>query len=182
MNVARLTIIGNLTRDPESRSLPSGQTVVNFSVAVNERFGQREDTYFFRVEAWGKTGEIAERFLRKGSMVFVEGRFKADEFTTRDGEKRQSYGVVANQIVLGPKRDSDGGGGGGGRSWDDRGASRAHEPGYEYESGSGGGGGHNEPPRRQAPPPREEYSRETYNDPPAQPAGGESNTEDDLPF
>ncbi|MCC5875202.1 MAG: single-stranded DNA-binding protein [Candidatus Sumerlaeia bacterium] len=169
MNLNRIQIIGNLTRDPEGRSTQSGARVVNFTVAVNEKYGQREDTIFLKVEAWNKTGEIAERFLRKGSMVYVEGRLKLDEYEARDGQKRRDPVVVANNIVLGPK--GRGGEGGGGYD-DDRGGRsdyRDEEPrrdSYQRE----------EAPSRK----HDEYNQE-HNQPSA-PSGQGDSTEDDLPF
>jgi len=94
--------MGNLTRDPEVRYLPSGRAVCDLGMAVNRRFrgsdGQdREETCFVNVTAWGWQAEAVGRDLRKGSPVFVDGRLKFDQWE-RDGQKHSRLSVVAQVI------------------------------------------------------------------------------------
>ncbi|MBI1292547.1 single-stranded DNA-binding protein [bacterium] len=168
MDLNRILLIGNLTRDPEARNTPSGAVVTKFDIAVNDRSRGRdkEETMFIRVETWNKTAEIANQYLRKGSSVLVEGRLKIDEYETRDGQKRRDPVVVADRISLGPKREGAAGESGGGST-----SYRREEaaPRSEYRPAADS---------RRAPEP----ARGQYSDV-GDIGGGESaNTEDDLPF
>lgn len=102
-------IIGNLTRDPEIRNTPSGQTVTSFSVATNfvwnDQSGQQQSrTEFHNVIAWRKLGEICGQYLSKGMKVYIEGRLQTSEWTGQDGAKRQRTEIIAdNMIILTPK-------------------------------------------------------------------------------
>ena len=102
-------IIGNLTRDPEIRNTPSGQTVTSFSVATNfvwnDQSGQQQSrTEFHNVIAWRKLGEICGDYLSKGMKVYIEGRLQTSEWTGQDGAKRQRTEIIAdNMIILTPK-------------------------------------------------------------------------------
>ncbi len=108
--VSRITLIGNLGRDPEVSYLPSSALKVQFSMAVNRRFRdqsgqQQESTTWFRVSAFGRLAEtmvnLTERgFLKKGTQVFIDGRFEAREYQDRDGNSRTSLDVVANEMQL----------------------------------------------------------------------------------
>lgn len=124
MSLAKVTIIGNLGRDPETRYTPSGALNVQFSVASSRRWrdsqGQdQENTTWFRVTAWGRLAEtmvtLSERgALTKGKQVYVEGRIEAREFTGNDGQVRTSLDVNANEIqLLGSRQDNQGGSFGG---------------------------------------------------------------------
>lgn len=109
----KITIIGNLGRDPEMRYLPSGDPVTSFSVATSERFRtrdgqQQERTTWFRVSAFGKLAETCNQFLHKGSYVYVEGTLSQQEYTDREGVQRQSLEVRAREMRMLDKR-SDGG-------------------------------------------------------------------------
>ena len=118
MAFCKIMIIGNLGRDPEMRYTPSGQPVTQFSVAVNHsttrRPGRRvdEETDWFRVSVCGDRAERAAEQLRKGNRVFVEGRFQTREFEGKDGQKRTSLDVTADNVISLEKRgrDDDGGG------------------------------------------------------------------------
>jgi len=105
----RAQIIGNLTRDPDLRVIPSGQSVANFAVATNRRWtdksgNQQEDTQFHEIVAWGKLGEIAQKLLSKGKKVYVEGRLQTRSWEAQDGAKRQRTEIVADNIIaLSPK-------------------------------------------------------------------------------
>lgn len=108
----RVQLIGNLGRDPETRELPSGAKVCQFSVAVNRRWRStdgepREATDWFQVEAWGRLGEICQEYLHKGSLVFLEGRLQTDRYE-HEGETRYSTRVVAQSMqMLDRKSDAD---------------------------------------------------------------------------
>lgn len=99
----RVLLIGNLTRDPELRYIPSGQAVTTFTVAVNRTYtagsGERkEETSFIRVVVWARRAEVCNEYLRKGSPVFVEGRLQSRTWEAQDGTKRSSIEVVASNV------------------------------------------------------------------------------------
>ena len=99
----RVFLIGNLTRDPELRYLPSGQAVTNFTVAVNRAYTsqageKKEEVSFIRVVVWARRAEVCNEYLRKGSPVFVEGRLQSRSWEAPDGSKRSSIEVVANNV------------------------------------------------------------------------------------
>ncbi len=97
-----VTLVGNLTRDPELRYTNGGQGVTSFGLAVNRRYqanGEwQEKTSFFNVTAWGQLGENAAASLNKGSRCIVFGRLEQREYETREGEKRSVVEVVADEI------------------------------------------------------------------------------------
>ena len=102
-NLNRVLLIGNLTRDPELRYVPSGQAVTTFTIAVNRVYlattGERkEETSFVRVVVWAKRAEVCHEYLRKGSPVFVEGRLQSRNWDAPDGTKRSTIEVVANNV------------------------------------------------------------------------------------
>ena len=118
MSVNKVILVGNLGRDPEVRSTPSGQSVCNFSLATTERFtgrdGQsRENTEWHKVVVWGKPADACGRYLKQGSQAYVEGRITTREYEARDGSgKRQRTEVVAQRVqFLGgrPSASSDDG-------------------------------------------------------------------------
>lgn len=142
MDLNKVFLIGNLTRDPETRHTQSGQQVTNFTIAVNERSRgkQNETTMFIKVDCWGKTAELAAQYLIKGQEVLVEGRLKIEEYETREGQKRRDPAVTADRVNFGRKPREDGGGygGGGGGDYQQRSSSppeRAQEPSYNYDEG-----------------------------------------------
>ena len=101
----RLTIIGNLTRDPETRTTQSGKTVCSFTVAVSKaRTGQAQEADFFKVSAWNKLAENCQQFLAKGRKVCVVGPVSANVYQANDGTSRVSLEVMANEVeFLSPK-------------------------------------------------------------------------------
>jgi single-strand DNA-binding protein len=112
---SKVSIIGNLGRDPEMRYTPNGRPVTEFSVAVNQSTKNQqtgewvEATDWFRITVWGDRAERTAEQLHKGSRVFVEGRFRTREFETRDGQKRTSLEVTADSVVnLDPRAREDG--------------------------------------------------------------------------
>ncbi len=105
MNLNRAQIIGNLTRDPESRTTPTGQTVCNFSVATssswNNAQGQKQErTEYHPIVAWGKLAEICTQYLGKGRKVYVEGRLQTREWEAQDGSKKQRTEIVAENMIM----------------------------------------------------------------------------------
>jgi len=97
-----VTLVGNITRDPELRFTPAGQAVATFGMAVNRRYqknGQwEEQTSFFNVTAWGTLGENASNSLRKGARILVSGRLEQRSWETQEGDKRSVVEVVADEI------------------------------------------------------------------------------------
>jgi len=97
-----ITLVGNLTRDPELRFTATGRGVASFGIAVGRRYqvnGEwKEDTSYFNVTAWGQLGENASATLSKGMRCVVSGRLEQREFNNREGEKRSAIEVVADEI------------------------------------------------------------------------------------
>ncbi|OHB09653.1 MAG: single-stranded DNA-binding protein [Candidatus Zambryskibacteria bacterium RIFCSPLOWO2_12_FULL_45_14] len=110
MYINKAIIYGNLTRDPELKSLPSGTVVVNFSVATNrtwkDKNGQKqEDVEYHNVVAFGRTAETINQYMKKGSGIYVEGRIQTRNWNAADGTKKYRTEIVADRIQFGPKRD-----------------------------------------------------------------------------
>ncbi len=132
----RVVLLGNLTRDPELRYIGSGMAVSDIGLAVNDRVKRNdqwvEETTFVDVTLWGRTAEVANEYLSKGSSVLIEGRLKLDSWE-KDGQKRTKLKVVAERMqMVGGKGGGGQAGGGGGAA--NRGASRDESP--EYSSAS----------------------------------------------
>lgn len=104
-----MTIIGNLVRDPELRTTPSGKNVCTFTVAVNRRVAQKEETDFFRVSAWEKTGELCQRYLSKGRKVAVVGPVSLNSYTANNGENRANLEVYAETVEFLSARSEESG-------------------------------------------------------------------------
>ena len=129
----KITIVGNLGRDPEMRYTPSGQAVTNISVATSRRWttndGERADeTTWFRVSVWGRQGETVNQYLSKGSKVLVEGRLNPDPqtggpkiWTRQDGTSGSTFEITANRVVFL--------------------SSKAENEAYQAQSGDGGSQG-----------------------------------------
>jgi single-strand DNA-binding protein len=119
-NINRVVLTGNLTRDPELRSLPSGMSVCSLRIACNTRrknnsTGDWEDKpNFFDVTVWGAQGENCARFLAKGRPVALDGRLEWREWEDQNKNKRQSIEIIADAVQFLGGRDDAGGGGGGG--------------------------------------------------------------------
>jgi single-strand DNA-binding protein len=117
MSFNKITIVGNLGRDPELRYTPQGNAVCNFSMATNEKrrdkSGESQDvTTWFRVTLWGKQAENASKFLTKGSSVYIEGRLRVEEWSDRDGKSRYTLEVQATDMqFLGGSRGEEFSGG-----------------------------------------------------------------------
>ncbi|MBI2984628.1 MAG: single-stranded DNA-binding protein [Candidatus Kerfeldbacteria bacterium] len=106
MDLNKVTLIGNMVRDPESRSLPSGQNITRFSLATNYAWQdaktktKKEAVDFHDVIAWGKLGQIVQQYVKKGSKLYVEGRLRNRKYTTKDGQKRTAKEVVADNMIM----------------------------------------------------------------------------------
>ncbi len=110
-----ITIMGRLTRDPELRRTGSGIAVASFTLAVDRDFGKNEngerETDFIDCVAWRQTGEFVSKYFTKGRMAVVSGRLQIRGWTDKDGNKRRSAEVVADNVYFGDsKRDADNGG------------------------------------------------------------------------
>ena len=166
-NINRVIITGNLTRDPELRSLPSGMSVCSLRIASNTRRkdGQSgewvDKPNYFDVTIWGKQGENAAQYLSKGRPVALDGRLEWREYTDKEGNNRQAVEIVADNVqFLGGREEGAGAGGGG------------------YGGGAGNGGF---TPRSDIPVDTGDFA--------AAPAGGNGNgspasapADDDIPF
>ncbi len=142
-SVNKVILIGNLGRDPEARTMQNGGKVVSFSIATSESWndknsGERKDkTQWHRIAIFNeKLGEIAEKYLKKGSTVYVEGTLESRKYTDKDGQERETTEVVLGrfrgELTLLGGRNSEGGssfssgarsGGGGSPSWEPPGGS-----------------------------------------------------------
>lgn len=103
MSFNKITLVGNLGRDPELRYTPQGTPVCSFSMATNERrkdkTGEMQDqTTWFRVTLWGRQAETASQYLAKGRPVYIEGRLRVEEWTDRDGKPRHTLEVHATDM------------------------------------------------------------------------------------
>jgi single-strand DNA-binding protein len=138
MSVNKVILVGRLGRDPETRFTGGGQAVANFSVATDETYkdknGERQKrTEWHKIVVWGKQAEIAQQYLKKGSLIFVEGRIQSREWQDKEGQKRTSFEIVATNFrMLGGRGDGAAAGGG---------ASRAAAVGGSHDDFEGGGGG-----------------------------------------
>ena len=112
-----ITIMGRLTRDPELRTTQAGVSVTSFTVAVDRDFGGRDggerQTDFIDIVAWRQQAEFASKFFTKGSMAIVTGRLQIRDWTDRDGNKRTSAEVVADNVYFGDSKRDRGENGGG---------------------------------------------------------------------
>lgn len=141
-------IVGRLGADPELRHTKSNTAVCNFSVATDESYTNRhndervDDTEWHRVVVWGKQGERCDQYLRKGSLVFVEGKYRSREWEDREGNKRKTWELVARLVKFLSDWGDDGQGSGrgdsGGRSGgggEQRGGRRRSRNAPEFDDG-----------------------------------------------
>jgi len=173
-SVNKVILVGNLGRDPEARNMPSGGKVVSFSVATSETWNDRasgerkEKTQWHRIAIFNeRLGEIAEKYLRKGSKVFIEGQLESRKYTDKDGQEREAFEVVIGRFK-GELTLLDGRGGGGAEAGEGGGYERASSGGSrggyggDRDRGGNGGGG-----------------RQGWDKPKG---GGGSNLDDEIPF
>lgn len=138
----KVLLMGNLTRDPEVRSLPSGQTVTELGVASNRTYTaggpggeKKEEVTFVDVTFWGKAGEVIAQYLNKGDPIFIEGRLNFRQWEAKDGSgKRSKLSVTGENFQFVGGRNERGGGGGAG------GGSRGMQSGGASAGGDAGGG------------------------------------------
>ena len=168
-SVNKVIVVGNLGRDPEMRTFPSGDQVANVTVATTDKWKDkqsgemREATEWHRIVFNGRLAEIAGQYLRKGSQVYVEGSLRTRKWTDQAGVEKFTTEIRADQMQMLGSRQGMGGGGGGGQ--DD-------------------GGGYDAPPQRQAMAPRAPASAPAPRAPAQQPraASGFDDMDDDIPF
>src|SRR3954452_21411670 len=140
----KVILMGNLTRDPQLKYLPSQTAVTEFGLACNRKFKtqageDKEEVTFVDCTAFGRTGEVINQYFTKGKLIFIEGRLKYDQWEDKQGGgKRSKITVVVDNFQFIGGRDGGGGGGGGGGG---------HSQSYESE----GGGEDQRPAPRQAP-------------------------------
>lgn len=170
----KVLLMGNLTRDPQLKYLPSQTAVAEFGLACNRKFRlqsgeDKEEVTFIDCTAFGKQAEVINQWCQKGKPIFIEGRLKYDQWDDKQGGGKRSKltVVVENFQFLGSRNDGGGGGGGGGG----------------YDSGGGGEESHEAPPQRRPanrPPPRAPAPRPQQAEPPF---GDEQQfKDDDIPF
>ncbi len=139
----RVILVGNLTRDPELKYIPSGTAVSEIGLAVNDRVKRGdqwvEEATFVDVTLWGRTAEVANEYLSKGSSCLIEGRLKLDTWE-KDGQKRSKLRVVAEKMQM---LSGGGKGGGGGGSRGGGGGHQQQAQGGSYDQG---------PPQESMPP------------------------------
>ena len=108
MNLNKVFVMGNLTRDPEFRQTPTGQSVCTISIATNSFFTSRtgekqKKAEFHTVILWGRQAEIANQFLRKGASALVEGRIQTRSWNDKEGKPRKTTEIVGERLQLGPR-------------------------------------------------------------------------------
>jgi single-strand DNA-binding protein len=108
MNLNKVFLIGRLTKDPEIKNLPSGKNLCQISLATDRFFTdkegkKRQETEFHNVILFGRLAEIASQYLKKGSLVFIEGRLRTRNWEDNSGNKRSRTEIVAEKMQLGPK-------------------------------------------------------------------------------
>lgn len=171
--INKVILVGNLGADPETRAMPSGTTVANLRIATSESWRdkqsgeQQERTEWHRVVLFGRLGEIAAEYLKKGSQVYIEGSLRTRKWQDKQGQERYSTEIVGNDMQMLGGRGGGGGAAGGGGDFE-RGASGGSGGGRGGRSSAGGGAG------------------EPYPDEYAHSSGGGSGKaedfDDDIPF
>ncbi len=167
-SVNKVIIVGNLGRDPETRSFPNGDQVANVTIATTDRYKDKtsgemkEITEWHRVSFFGRLAEIAGQYLRKGSQVYVEGSLRTRKWTDKDGIEKYSTEIRADSMQMLGSRQGMGGGGGGG----------------------GDDGGYDAPQQRSAPAARAPAAapRQAPAAAPAKSSSGFDDMDDDIPF
>ena len=112
MNLNKAILIGRLTKDPEVRTIPSGQSVAKFGLATNRvwnKDGQKqEQVEFHNIVAWGRLAEIAGQYMKKGGLVMIEGRIQTRSWQGQDGNTKYMTEIVAENIQMGPRSQGSG--------------------------------------------------------------------------
>jgi single-strand DNA-binding protein len=116
MSVNKVILVGRLGRDPEIRYTSGGQAVANFSMATDESFKdrngvQQKRTEWHRIVAWAQKAEFAQKYLKKGSLIYIEGKIQSREWQDKEGQKKTSYEIIASDFrFIGGSGRSEGGG------------------------------------------------------------------------
>lgn len=165
----KVILVGNLTRDPELRYLPSGSAVCNTAIATNRRYKtqsgeQKEEVCFIDITLFGRTAEIANQYLTKGKKVLIEGRLKLEQWTDQNGNKRSKHAVTVETMqMLGSKNDEQEGqvdnqgnysqsGGNYGQSQSNQNYGGGQSAGYQEPQNGGGYGQQQAAPKPQQNP------------------------------
>jgi single-strand DNA-binding protein len=148
MSVNKVILVGRLGRDPETRFTGGGQAVANFSMATDETYkdknGERQKrTEWHKIVVWSKLAEIAQQYLKKGSLLYLEGRLQTREWQDKEGQKRTTTEIVATNFrMLGGRAEGAAAGGGGGAAARSGGDDMESHAAPADDSYSGSGGGH----------------------------------------
>jgi single-strand DNA-binding protein len=142
MSVNKAILVGRLGKDPETRYTSSGQAVCNFTMATDEtykdRAGERQKrTEWHRIVVWAKQAEIAQQYLRKGSLIYLEGRIQTRQWDDKEGQKRTTTEIVATNFRMLGGRAEGGGGAAGGASSQGAGDGDSHASAGGQEETSG---------------------------------------------
>jgi single-strand DNA-binding protein len=147
-NLNKVMLMGNLTRDPELRYTPNNQAVANIGMAINRTWfnkqtnEKQEETTFVDCEAWGRTAEVINQYLKKGRPIYIEGRLKLDQWQDKDGGNRSKLKVVVENFQFIDSRGGEGGGApGGGYEGGSAGQSRGQSGGQAGGQSGGQSGG-----------------------------------------
>jgi single-strand DNA-binding protein len=149
--INKVILVGNLGADPETRAMPSGSTVANLRIATRESWRdkqsgeQQERTEWHRVVLFGRLGEVAAEYLKKGSQVYIEGSLRTRKWQDKQGVERYSTEIVGNDMQMLGGRGGGGMGGGSGGGGGGGGSGAGFSQGGGAGSGGGGGGGRGEP-------------------------------------
>jgi single-strand DNA-binding protein len=181
-SVNKVILVGNLGRDPETRTFPSGDQVCNATLATTDKWKDkqsgemREATEWHRLVFNGRLAEIAAQYLRKGSQIYVEGQIRTRKYQDKDGVEKYATDIRVDQMqMLGSRQGQGGPSGGGGE--DEYGGGGGGGGYGQGAGGGGGGGGYSRPP---AAAPRAPAARPAPA--PAKSSSGFDDMDDDIPF
>ncbi|MGI4777894.1 MAG: single-stranded DNA-binding protein [Janthinobacterium lividum] len=175
-SVNKVILVGNLGRDPETRTFPSGDQVCNATLATTDKWKDKQSGEMKEATEWhrlvfnGRLAEIAAQYLRKGSQIYVEGQIRTRKYNDKDGVEKYATDIRVDQMQMLGSRQGMGGPQGGG---DDDG----YGQGSGSQGGGGGGGGYSRPP---AAAPRAPAARPAAA--PAKSSSGFDDMDDDIPF
>ncbi len=170
--INKVILIGNLGADPETRAMPSGMTVANIRLATSESWKDKqsgeskERTEWHNVALFGRLGEIAGEYLKKGSKVYIEGSLRTRKWQDKQGNDRYTTEIIGNEMQMLDSRGGGMGGGGGGG-------------GGDYGGGGGGGGGRGRQQSNNAP---DDYDQGAPSGGGSDKGGGGGEFDDDIPF
>jgi len=144
--INKVILVGNLGSDPELRSTGSGTSICSFSLATSESWtdkqsGEKQErTEWHRIKIFGRLGEIAAEYLKKGRQVYIEGSIRTDKFTGKDGVEKYFTDIIASEMQMLGSNEGGGGGGGGGYQRE-----RPQSGGGQRQGGGNYGGGQSQP-------------------------------------